>query len=403
MADIALVNQTENSTSYELSCSLTLNNCTIGNTLILAYAVRGDGNICTLSNGWDALGGGNVVSAPDSTKQKIYFAKKAVESTSETVTITQDSSVASGSMRIYAVLGEFSGDFDIVMRNDMSNYGSYDCTVEATKINEKDAMLYAVTSAYYTTGVGRQQSSTPSDLEKLQGNADGERLACFFDNGTGATSHTFTTCTSGESYTDAIVECIQFVPKANKYLVRRNDTIYTVQDNALVEVQGTLNAQLFQTYGTDTIPSGNLLMALDKAEVLCWIDSDTVPTLKATVQGTPQGEHSIESDDIRIGHESIFGITYVEATASEGATFLLSFDNGSYMVYDTVSSTWVASDVGMSASDLVSIPTDAWSSVVNSAKTMKLKAIIDGTETVTQVKFNFDNTSPINLESEVAE
>lgn len=402
MADIALVNQTENSTSYELSCSLTLNNCTIGNTLILAYAVRGDGNICTLSNGWDALGGGNVSSDASSEKQKIYFAKKAVESTSETVTITQDSSVASGSMRIYAVLGEFSGDFDIVMRNDMSNYGSYDCTVEATKINEKDVILYAVTSTYYATGGGRQQSSTPSDLEKLQGNSEEERLACWFDNGSGATSHSFKVYSQYDT-TDAIVECVQLVPKTNKYLVRSNDTIYTVQNDSLVEVQGTLNAQLFQTYGTDTIPSGTLLMTLDKAEVLRWIDSDTVPTLKATVQGTPQGEHSIESDDIRIGHESIFGITSVEATASEGATFLLSFDNGSYMVYDTVSSTWVASDVGMSASDLVSIPTDAWSSVVNSAKTMKLKATIDGTETVTQVKFNFDNTSPINLESEVAE
>lgn len=401
MADIALVNQTENSSAYELSCSLNLNNCTIGNTLILAYAVRGDNNICTLSNGWDALGGGNVVSAPDSTKQKIYFAKKAVESTSETVTITQDSSVASGNMRIYAVLGEFSGDFDIVMRADMANIGYSYYNVEANKNNATDVILYATSSAYYQSG--RQQTSTPSDLTKLQGNADGERLACFFDNGTGATSHTFTTCTSGESYTDAIVECIQFVPKANKYLVRRNDTIYTVQNDSLVEVQGTLNAQLFQTYGVDTIPSGTLLMTLDKAEVLCWIDSDTVPTLKATVQGTPQGEHSIESDDIRIGHESIFGVTSVEATASEGATFLLSFDNGAYMVYDTVSSTWVASDVGMSASDLVSIPTDAWASVVNSANIMRLKATIEGVETVTQVKFNFDNTSPINLESEVAE
>lgn len=403
MADIALVNQTENSTSYELSCSLTLNNCTIGNTLILAYAVRGDGNICTLSNGWDALGGGNVVSAPDSTKQKIYFAKKAVESTSETVTITQDSSVASGSMRIYAVLGEFSGEFDVVMCNDMANYGSSYYNVTATKSNETDVILYATSSAYYIGSAGRQQGASPSDLEKLQGDGSEERLACWFDNGTGALSHTFTICSGGDSSTDAIVECVQLIPKVNKYLIRDNTTIYTVSDGSLTEVQGTLNADLFTTYGTDTIPSGTLLMTLENVEVLCWIDSDTVPTLKATVQGTPQGEHSIESDDIRVGHESIFGITSVEATASEGATFLLSFDNGSYMVYDTVSSTWVASDVGMSASDLVSIPTDAWSSVVNSAKTMKLKATIDGTETVTQVKFNFDNTSPINLESEVAE
>lgn len=399
MADIALVNQTENSTSYELSCSLTLNNCTIGNTLILAYAVRGDGNICTLSNGWDALGGGNVVSAPDSTKQKIYFAKKAVESTSETVTITQDSSVASGNMRIYAVIGEFSGDFDVVMRNDMANYGSSYYNVNATKSNETDVIIYATSSAYYQSG--RQQTSTPSDLTKLQGNSDAERLACFFDNGTGATSHTFTTCTDGDSGTDVIVECVQLIPKKPKYLIRNNDIIYTVQNDSLVEVVGDLNAQLFIDNGVDDIPSGSLLIGLSNPEVLCWKDSDIVPTLKATVQGTPIGEHDVISDDIRIGHESIFGITSVEATASDGATFSLSFDNGAYMVYDTSNSAWVASDVGMSATELVAIPTDAWSSVVNSATTMRLKATIDGIETVSKVKFNFDNTSPINLESEV--
>lgn len=401
MADIALVNQTENSTSYELSCSLTLNNCTIGNTLILAYAVRGDGNICTLSNGWDALGGGNVVSAPDSAKQKIYFAKKAVESTSETVTITQDSSIASGTMRIYAVIGEFSGEFDVVMCNDMANYGSSYYNVTATKSNETDVILYATSSAYYIGSAGRQQSASPSDLEKLQGDILEERIACWFDDGTGALSHTFTICSGGDSSTDAIVECVQLIPKVNKYLIRDNETIYTVQDNALVEVQGTLNAQLFIDNGVDDIPSGSLLIGLSNPEVLCWKDSDIVPTLKATVQGTPIGEHDVISDDIRIGHESIFGITSVEATASDGATFSLSFDNGAYMVYDTSSSAWVASDVGMSASELVAIPTDAWSSVVNSATTMRLKATIDGIETVSKVKFNFDNTSPINLESEV--
>ena len=52
---------------------------------------------------------------------------------------------------------------------------------------------------------------------------------------------------------------------------------------------------------------------------------------------------------------------------------------------------WSASSVGMTASELELIPTNAWSSVMNSAKVMKLKAMIDGTDTVTEVKFNFNN------------
>ena len=191
------------------------------------------------------------------------------------------------------------------------------------------------------------------------------------------------------------------LPYTRKYLIRDNNTIYTVENDVLTAISGELNAQLFIDNGVDDIPSGNLLIGLNNPYVLCWTDSDIVPTLKATVQGTPIGEHDVISDDIRIGHESIFGITSVEATASEGATFSLSFDNGAWMVYDTSSNSWIASDVGMSYTELVAIPTDAWSSVVNSATTMRLKATIDGIETVTQVKFNFDNTSPIDLESEV--
>ena len=65
------------------------------------------------------------------------------------------------------------------------------------------------------------------------------------------------------------------------------------------------------------------------------------------------------------------------------------------MSYNTDSNSWVASDVGMTATELVAIPVDVWSSVVNSATYMQLKATIDGADTVTQVKFNFNNKSPI--------
>ena len=178
-----------------------------------------------------------------------------------------------------------------------------------------------------------------------------------------------------------------------KYLVRNGSTIYTVTDGALVEVSGTLNADLFMNSGSDAIPDGALLMTLSAPEVLCWTDGDRLPKLTATVQGMPQGTHEIISDNARVGHESVYGITSVEATASDGATFLLSFDDGMWMTYTNGS--WSASDVGMSASEIVAIPTEAWQSMINSAQNMKLKAIIGGENTVTQVKFNFNNIPPV--------
>ncbi len=174
-----------------------------------------------------------------------------------------------------------------------------------------------------------------------------------------------------------------------KYLVRNGNTLYTVTDGSLVEVSGILNADLFMNSGVDAIPDGALLMTLSAPEVLCWTDGDRVPTLTATVQGMPQGMHEIVSDNARVGHESVYGITSVEATASDGATFLLSFDGGMWMTYTNGS--WSASEAGMTASELMAVPTDAWSSVVNSANNMRLKAMLDGVDTVTQVKFNFNN------------
>ena len=117
-------------------------------------------------------------------------------------------------------------------------------------------------------------------------------------------------------------------------------------------------------------------------------------TLTATVQGVPTGSHDITSDNINIGHSSIYGITSVEATASDGATFLLSFDGGAWMKYND--GTWSVSDIGMTAAELMAIPSTAWNSVINSAQYMQLKATLEGVETVTQVVFNYNNESPIS-------
>ena len=385
MADITLIQQAENSSNETTSCSLTLENCTVGNTLILAYAIRGNGNNPTLTDGWEKIGGGNVDADYGNTYHKLYFAKKKIENTTETITLTQTTTG-----RIYLVCGEFSGNFNVVMRDDMANIGSGDFKVTANKKNTTDVILYGVTSSYYTTG--RLQKCEPNDLTKLQGSDTAERLTCWFDNGNGAVSHTFETAKDTGTNYISIVECVQLIPKKPKYLIRNNDIVYTVQNDSLVEVVGGLNAQLFLDNGVDEIPSGTLLMTLSNPEVLCWTDSDKVPTLKATVQGVPTGAHAVISDHIQVDHPSIYGISSVVSTASDGATFLLSFDGGAWMKYND--GTWSASDVGMTAAELMAIPSNAWISVINSAQYMQLKATLEGVETVTQVVFNYNNESP---------
>ena len=178
-------------------------------------------------------------------------------------------------------------------------------------------------------------------------------------------------------------------PYVTKYLVRNNGTIYTVADGSLVEVSGTLNASLFQTSGVDDIPTGELLMTLSEPEVLCWTNAEELPTLTATVQGIPTGSHGVTSDDIPVGHSSIYGITSVDVIASDGATFLLSFDGGMWMTYNN--GEWIASDVGMTSSEFIAVPENVWTDVVSSVQNMRLKAVLSGAETVTEVRFSFNN------------
>ena len=385
MADITLIQQTENSSNGATSCSLTLENCTIGNTLILAYSVRGTNNTPILTDGWEIVGGGNVVSNPDSLCQKIYFAKKMVASATETVTVTQTTTG-----RIFLVCGEFSGDFSIVMRDDMANRGTSNYTVTSTKDTTNNVILYAVSSTYYTSG--RLQACDPSDLTKLQGNVDREQLACWFDDGSGEVNHTFKTCNI-TSTNDAIVECVQIVPKQYKYLVRNNDIIYTVSDGALTEVTGTLNAQLFQTYGVEEIPSGTLLITLSNPEVLCWTNAETLPSLVATVQGIPQPQIVI-SKEIDLMHSSIKGINGVTVDCKGDVLFAVSFDKkATWMMHSGTE--WVAvSDklAGMTKTEFEAITAEQWQPKYEASSDMYIRcAILDETQSITTVNVDFIN------------
>ena len=385
MADITLIQQAENSSNGVNACSLTLNNCTVGNTLILAYAVRGTDNIPTLTDGWELVGGGNVVSTPDSICQKIYFATKKVENTTETVTLTQTTTG-----RMYLVCGEFSGDFSIVMRNDMANRGTSNYTVTATKDTANDVILYAVSSVYSLSG--RLQTCEPNDLTKLQGSVDAERLACWFDDGSGEVSHTFKTRNHTENK-DAIVECVQLIPKKPKYLIRNNDIIYTVQNNSLVEVVGDLNAQLFIDNGVDEIPSGTLLMTLSNPEVLCWTDAETLPTLTATVKGIPHPQ-IVMSKEIDLMHGSIKGINGVTVDCKGDVLFAVSFDKkATWMMHNGTEFVEVSDKLaGMTKTEFEAITAEQWQPKYEASSDMYIRCtLFDETQSITTLNIDFIN------------
>ena len=178
-----------------------------------------------------------------------------------------------------------------------------------------------------------------------------------------------------------------------KYLIINNDTIYTVIDNALVEVQGELNAQLFLDNGVDEIPSGTLLMTLSNPEVLCWTDSDKVPTLTATVKGIPEPQ-IVVTKEIDLMHSSIKGINGVTVDCKGDVLFAVSFDKkATWMMHNGTE--WVAvSDklAGMTKTEFEAITAEQWQPKYEASSEMYIRCtILDETQSITTLNIDFIN------------
>lgn len=182
-------------------------------------------------------------------------------------------------------------------------------------------------------------------------------------------------------------------PNIKRYLVRDGNTIYTVTDGALVEVSGTLNAELLQTSGVDAIPDGTLLMTLSNPEVLCWTDSDRVPTLTATVTGIPYPQIII-SEKIYLTDKSITGIESALATCEGDLVVAVSFDD---------KQTWKArngeqwatlsdDNTGMSKEALEGITFEQWNELYTGATGFYVRvSLLDTTQSVEKIVFDFSN------------
>lgn len=153
-----------------------------------------------------------------------------------------------------------------------------------------------------------------------------------------------------------------------KYLIRSEDTLYTITDSALSALTETeVTASLFLTYGMDGLPDGSLLVGLSDPEVLYWHDStDALPILTAAVTGSPPFPQVATSDPMDLTHESIAGIDHAEVSASEDVRFAISFDGGAtWKAHDGAA--WFDTDdttPGMLASTFNAITAEQWAEVV---------------------------------------
>ena len=184
------------------------------------------------------------------------------------------------------------------------------------------------------------------------------------------------------------------VPFKIKYLVRDNETIYTITDNTLVEVVGELNADLFINNGIDTIPKGDLIKNLTRPEVLCWTDKTEVQTLKATVKGVPKLPQCIISEKIDLMGSGIKGINSATVDCKGDVIFAISFDNKETWKFFNGTAWQVAETEtnGMNKEQFEAITESQYQTEFEQASSLYIRATLqNAAQSLTSVKIDFIN------------
>lgn len=203
---------------------------------------------------------------------------------------------------------------------------------------------------------------------------------------------TFVYNTSTNSYS-AVNNIQEFYDK--KYLIESAGVYYNVVEGALnVLPISILSASVFEQYGLDEIPSGELLVSLTSPSILYWQDSsDPVPSLTANVTATPVPQIII-SDEIVVLHNSIKGIASTTCNYTGNPLVAISFDGKATWKYIN-GTDWItaSSDIeGMAMNVLSTITTEQWASQIEGITSMFIKVILSALEdSVTTVIVNFKN------------
>lgn len=188
---------------------------------------------------------------------------------------------------------------------------------------------------------------------------------------------------TGTSFVLSVGLPILLDPYNRRYLITdASGDIYTVEDEALLKIAETeLTAEVFETYGVQDIPDGNLLLTLTDPTILYWHDSENrFPPFTASYTGVPKPQ-VIYSENIDMSDASILGVEKVTVDADDAALFGVSFDGGdTYWTY--VNGSWAQlseEKSGMTKAALEAISTDAWSEKAITGQ-LKYRIVISGAD-----------------------
>lgn len=172
-------------------------------------------------------------------------------------------------------------------------------------------------------------------------------------------------------------------PYNRRYLISdAKGDLYTVEEGTLTKLAETeLTAEVFETYGVQDIPAGELFISLKDPAILYWHDSQNrFPPFKATYSGVPVPQ-VFYSENIDMSDSTIIGIEKVICDCDDNVLFAVSFDDGENW-WSCVDSVWAKlseEKSGMSKAALESISVDSWAEKAITGQ-LKYRFIISGTD-----------------------
>jgi hypothetical protein len=177
---------------------------------------------------------------------------------------------------------------------------------------------------------------------------------------------TFTKTDNGFTISNNIIELKPFPTR--RYLIRTNDTLYTITDGTLSALSTTeLTSNTFLTYGLPRLTYEVISNCESNSEVLVWYDNiEYFTPTGIAIKGIPPLPQVVALD-VNIGTNNVFKL--VDSHSSSDVLFTFSYDGTNKYYYNNDIKEWVIADSdtdGMLPEVLPQLTVNEWSALPNS-------------------------------------
>lgn len=303
------------------------------------------------------------------------------------------SAVMNASSACYRIGYRFKGAMGVKYESDYSQTFNGDFSINMSKPSSSTPMIWFIGCDYGLSNKSTNYSASPNDLVYTRSRPSGYHLSLssWFDDGSGAQTHTFSYPMTCSNY-DYVIGGVSLIPEEKRYLISDQGINYTVQNNALVSLgSGTVDSNYIVLNGFTSLTGiADLISTLYEPTIYDWaLDVDTHPSShSSTVTGTPNPIEITSNIQPLCG---VVGVSSVAATYTGTPKVSIKIDTGDWVYYGTTQNDWVNTDsthLGMDITTLEGLTTE-WASLLSGRTELQIKISIASTDSFTSLTIKF--------------